>query len=547
MIELAEVKEGSLGQTIWFSDLFLAAARRQLTGGILVEAPNRGTAGVFFRRGDPVHVAGNYFENAFVGQILIDMKACTRSDVDQAAARQAVIEDDAPLLGAMLVDQAGVKVEEVHRAIQRQNQARIASLFGLTAGRWRAAMGMNARIEEIGVAIPPWPLFFLGLETQATDEELRSLSDTLLGRAVKLSGGKANLPDMPLSPAEEQLAAYLEKPRKPDQLERALRKRRMVRGFLRGLSLLDRLLVLPANKAIPIKKATLLKGADLPGAEVARAKAAAALAARESGAGPRKVTPVVKPKRVSANTHPIVKETEHLHARLTDISHFELLGVVETVTPTDLRRQYAKAAKRFHPDSFPNEITGDVAVKAREISARINEAYDVLSDPQKRRDYRELLADDRIKGDARRAERVRDAALRSKMAQVHLRRREYHEARELFRFAMQTDPETALYGALFAWSTFSDPNCDRSDTGQECERLLREGVKANPQDANLHFYLGTVLKAHHRPKEALTFFQKAQELDRSHTDAQREVRLLLRQQKKTTDEPRSALSRLFRK
>lgn len=546
MIELTEVREGTLGQSTWFSELFLAAARSQFTGGILVETPDGAAAGVFFRGGQPVHVAGNMFEDFFIGQILVDMKACRLSDVDQAAAEQESTEGTPPLLGTTLIQKAGVNPEEVKRAIQRQNQARIASLFGLTAGRWRAATGMNARIQEIGVAVPPWPLFFSSLQSEATDTELRSVSDVLLGRAVRLSGGKENLPDMPLSPAEEKLAAYLEKPRKPDQLERALRKRRMVRGFLRGLSLLDRLLVLPASKAIPIPKATLLKGVELPGADLAKAKAAASLARETSQPISKTKTPLPKSRKLSVRHHPIIKETEALHARLPELNHFDLLGVPETVDATSLRKQYATVAKRFHPDSFPSEVTGEVAVKAREIAARINEAYDVLSSPEKRQDYAELLADDRIRGDARRAERIRDAELRSKMAQVHMRRREYQEARELFLFAMQADPQSTRHGALYAWATFCDPSCERSEHSKEGEQLLREAIKADQEDASLHFYLGSMLKSQDRIPEALKCFEKAQDLDRHHTEASREVRLLRRRQKSSAD-PRSGLSRLFRK
>ena len=547
MIELTEVKEGTLGQNTWFSDLFLAAARSQLTGGILVQTANGSAAGVFFRSGSPVHAAGSLFQNFFIGEILVEMKACARSDVDRAMTEQEELEDTPPLLGTMLIKRVGINPAAVKQAIERQNRARIASLFGLHEGRWQAAPGMNARIEEIGVPVAPWPLFFSCLENHACDEELKALSNTLLGRAVKLSGGRVNLPDIPLSAEQKKLAAYLEKPRKPDQLERALRTRKMVRGFLRGLSLLDRLLVLPANKAIPIPKATLINSSDLPGADQARAKAVAEFEARTARTKlPRAPTPT-KLNPPPARNLPIVREIEALHARLDEIDHFELLGVSEDVDASNLRKQRARSVKRFHPDSLPHEITGDVAVKAREICARINEAYSVLSDPNKRREYIDLMANDRVHGNTRVAERMRDAKMRARMGHVHLHKREYPKAREHFRFAMQADPETAEYGALYAWVTFCDPACEQNRDPEEIVRLLQKGIEGDLRNANLYFYLGSVLKAQERFNEALAAFLTTQQIDPHHTEAQREIRSLQKRSDPPSNEPKGGLSRLFRR
>jgi len=62
-------------------------------------------------------------------------------------------------------------------------------------------------------------------------------------------------------------------------------------------------------------------------------------------------------------------------------SHYETLAVRADATPEVLRRAYRRAAQRHHPD----RSAGDPAAQRR--MAEINEAYAVLSHPQRRASY----------------------------------------------------------------------------------------------------------------------------------------------------------------
>lgn len=539
--------QGQIGEDAWFSEIYVRAARGGMTGGVLVQSA-RGDAAVFFRDGRPVHAAGAGFTTHHLGGVLVEMGACTQDALEAAVAKQAE-SPNPPLLGALLVADAGVSPADVKRAVQQQNEARFAQLFSWSEGSFTSAPGENARIRDVGVVTAAWPLFFRGLQENAADAELRALADRLLGKAIQLKGGALGLADYEPTKLEKKLLGYLEKPRKPDQLERALKKRRPVRGFVRALELLDRLTVLPAGKGIAIPKASLVS-MDLPGAEHFKAAATGRRGnggqSVETAQAPRAdSTPPLPPKK----KHPIIAEVEKLHAALGEKNHFELLGATEKTEPAELRRLFTTLAKKYHPDAFPTEVEEKVATKAREISAALNEAYQTLTNEERRAEYVRLLADDRIKGDVRKAERIREAEMNAKKGAVVLRKRDYKQARDFYRLAMELDPDTPDHKARYAWAVFADPTQDRKKALEEALPLVQAALTAKKEDPTLHYYMAQLEKARGNEKVATKHFRVVLKLDRNHADARRELRLLeMRDSKKSSDKKGSLpFSRFFRK
>ena len=60
---------------------------------------------------------------------------------------------------------------------------------------------------------------------------------------------------------------------------------------------------------------------------------------------------------------------------------YEVLGVGKSADEKDLKAAYRNLAKQFHPDANPGDKTAEAKFK------EINEAYDVLKDPQKKAAY----------------------------------------------------------------------------------------------------------------------------------------------------------------
>lgn len=63
------------------------------------------------------------------------------------------------------------------------------------------------------------------------------------------------------------------------------------------------------------------------------------------------------------------------------IDYYKILGVDKSIPQKDVKRAYLKRAKQFHPDLHPDDP------KAKAKFQALNEAYEVIGDPDKRAKY----------------------------------------------------------------------------------------------------------------------------------------------------------------
>ncbi|MGK0190213.1 MAG: curved DNA-binding protein [Verrucomicrobiales bacterium] len=61
--------------------------------------------------------------------------------------------------------------------------------------------------------------------------------------------------------------------------------------------------------------------------------------------------------------------------------YYEVLGVARDAPQDDIRKSFRKLARKYHPDVAEDKVEGEEKFK------ELNEAYEVLSDPEKRKKY----------------------------------------------------------------------------------------------------------------------------------------------------------------
>src|SRR5688572_4162447 len=60
---------------------------------------------------------------------------------------------------------------------------------------------------------------------------------------------------------------------------------------------------------------------------------------------------------------------------------YDVLGVAKTASPEEIKKAYRKLAREYHPDTNPGDK------EAEERFKEVQGAYDVLSEPDKRKQY----------------------------------------------------------------------------------------------------------------------------------------------------------------
>src|ERR1700759_3654430 len=63
------------------------------------------------------------------------------------------------------------------------------------------------------------------------------------------------------------------------------------------------------------------------------------------------------------------------------IDYYQTLGLTKNASDKDIKNAYRKLARKYHPDLNPNDT------EANKKFQQLNEANEVLSDPEKRKQY----------------------------------------------------------------------------------------------------------------------------------------------------------------
>src|SRR4030066_329362 len=69
---------------------------------------------------------------------------------------------------------------------------------------------------------------------------------------------------------------------------------------------------------------------------------------------------------------------------MTSKDYYAILEISRKASAKEIKQAYRRLARRYHPDLHPGDKFDEDMFKA------INEAYEVLSDPEKRREYDRL-------------------------------------------------------------------------------------------------------------------------------------------------------------
>ncbi len=237
------------------------------------------------------------------------------------------------------------------------------------------------------------------------------------------------------------------------------------------------------------------------GASAGAAKPAAAPAAR----APAKPTAAAT-AAADAKLEGLRKEILTLREDLDRRDHYQLLGILPSADAAAVRAAYVGLAKRFHPDALTRLGLADLRDVAEAVFARIAEAHEVLSDPDRRRDY--------DRGDQNGNEdmdvaRVVQAEALFRKAEILLRAGNFGGALEFLRPAVAMWPEECAYQSALGWALYKKAPPDTKAAREHLEKA----VQLDRDDAVAHFRLGVVLRALGEQQAGEAALARAKQLD----------------------------------
>jgi tetratricopeptide (TPR) repeat protein len=205
--------------------------------------------------------------------------------------------------------------------------------------------------------------------------------------------------------------------------------------------------------------------------------------------------------------------------------YFMMLDLPREASEEDVRRVFFDLAKKWHPDRLPPQIA-DARDACSRVFARISEAHQTLSDPERRERYMSLMKEGGATPQAQATiANVIEAATNFQKAEICLRRSDYVQAESLCRKAHLADPEQADYLAMLVWLEALKPENQSPAATTTLIPRLDKAISFNKNCERAYFYRGSLFKRLGNATMAARDFRRAVDLNPRNIDAAREVRL----------------------
>ncbi|MFT3917078.1 MAG: DnaJ domain-containing protein [Anaeromyxobacteraceae bacterium] len=166
-------------------------------------------------------------------------------------------------------------------------------------------------------------------------------------------------------------------------------------------------------------------------------------------------------------------EAETLATVLDQLDYYNVLKIPHSATPAEIKKAYYRESRAFHPDRFAAHPSAELREVVGRIYRRVNEAYTVLRDDQKRTRY---LAD--VTGP--------DRAKKLRFTEA-----EEAQVKEQAKKRVEEQYGTTPNGRKFYASAVTEVQAGRWDAAA---RQLRSALMYEPQNAKFKELLAQVEK-----------------------------------------------------
>lgn len=201
------------------------------------------------------------------------------------------------------------------------------------------------------------------------------------------------------------------------------------------------------------------------------------------------------------------RKAEEFINRLKDMSAADILQITERSGPEEIKRNYYRLAKEYHPDRAFNSRDGQLKEMLTVIFDAIAKAYDELKDEEKRTEFFRTITRPR-------EETHLDLHAQFSRGIEELKKGNYWGASEIFRWITRLEPTSHK-----AWHLLSRSLRNIPGRLKDAETALLEAIRLDPFNADYYASLGDLYLKAGLKKRAKRQFDKALNIDSSHEEA----------------------------
>ncbi len=421
---------------------------RASADGVLVVQRREVTRRVFLLRGSPVELDSDARAES-LGRWLVETGGIREEQY--LASLEAMVSGDLSAGAALVAAGAVEPGDPLYATLRAHLRAMVARLAALREGHWRFHPGSEFTAEVQALEIPPLAPILEGARASLPVRHFaEALRPTLKAFPARAAGFQRLLPAMALSSADVRLALSID-------------GRSTARAWLEA-------------RQDGLKEAyALLWFLSLTGAVAFHPSPAETSDAVLYGDAPR---PARRKKPLPDETAEALRQAA---LQMLPGSYFKALGVDITAGIEEVERAYHELASRFHPDTFAEHDMGGLEDLLAQIQDKVNAAYRVLANEEKRRAYLAyLLSRHAAETGRRKPDVVPEAEIALKRGERALRQRRFGPAVAAFRSAAKLNPREPEYLAMEAFATLEDPALEPEERPRAVARIARRALSLDP-------------------------------------------------------------------
>ncbi|HWV38172.1 MAG TPA: J domain-containing protein [Vulgatibacter sp.] len=491
--------------------LYFLIAAEKASGCLSIVDANGATFDLCFRRGTPVF-ARTTSPSLGIGRYLLAQGVL---DQDALARAQLLLREKGGDLIEILCQSSGMDPSEAFRHLAGYGRAILVRALAVEAGSfgWRPDVPAPPGSAPLGET---WPLAGQAVRRLPGSEIVRRLGGRLYLPILRAGDDRVPISDLGLTTQEARAVTWFDGTRTLAEIAASAQPEEAEAIFRAGFFLAETGLASFAAD-----------GADDGGARPPPPPAPPANYEFSSGPAPVfSPTPAATRRHASRPSMPALTEEAdpallRLLEELPKKDHFQVLEVERTASAAEVKKAYFRLARVYHPDTAAGS---ESARRAKEqITARLNEAYEVLCSDQRRAEYlAELEAG--ISGGVDVAS-ILEAERLFQQAMLLVKARRFKEAVEELDRAIELDPAE---GEFYAWRAFArfSGTADKRSVEKECRAELAKALEASPNCAVPWLFSGRISNVLGDVPGAIEAYKACLALDKNNVEAMRELRMI---------------------